>query len=217
MSIRVLLVDDHQMLCEGLRALLEPEPDIEVVGVASHGREALRMARQLGPDLVVMDIGMAEMNGVEATRELRGQDPQCRVVMLSTYSDSRYVFAALAAGARGYVLKIDAHEELLRAIRSVMRGGNYLSPGITELVVQAGLNAAEGVRSLADQLLSAREREVLQLVAEGRTSSEIATRLHVSTRTVESHRHNLMEKLGLHSVAELTKFAVREGLTTLEL
>jgi DNA-binding NarL/FixJ family response regulator len=214
--IRVVLVDDHQMMRDGLRALLEREPDVQVVGEAGDGRQALKLVQKLAPDAVIMDIGMTEMNGIEATRELLAQQPDCRVVVLSTYADSRYVLGALASGARAYVLKIDAHDELVRALHTVIQGGRYLSPAITDLVVEAGVQGSPAGEDLARRLLTVREIEVLQLVAEGRTSGEIAQRLHVSTRTVETHRRHLMEKLGLRSVAELTKFAVREGLTSLD-
>jgi len=216
MTTRILLVDDHQMLRDGLRGILAAKPGIEVIGEAADGRTAIELARKLVPDVVVMDIGMREMNGIEATRQIKRENPAIRVIVLSTYSDPRYVLSALEAGASGYVLKLSAFDELLRAVGSVSAGKSYWSPEIAEVVVAAKLPGRAARGSAARATLGPREREVLQLLAEGRTSVQIARCLHVSVRTVETHRRNIMRKLGLHSVAELTKFAIREGLTPLD-
>ena len=210
---RVLLVDDHKMMRDGLRALFDPEEGIEVVGEASNGAAAVSQTRDLSPDVVVMDIGMSEMNGIEATRQIADK---ARVIALSTYSDKRYVLRMLDAGAAGYVLKESASDELLRAVRSVSDDKPYLSPAITDTVLNRLTKRLPASDGSADRVLGAREREVLQLLAEGHTSPRIAERLDITTRTVETHRRNIMRKLDIHSVAELTKYAVREGLTSLE-
>src|SRR5687767_1396045 len=215
MKIRVLLVDDHQMMREGLIALLGGASDIDVVGEAADGRTALDLVRTLKPDVVVMDVGMAGLNGVEATRRIRTEHPSARVIALSTHTDARYIHHMLEAGACGYVLKISAHEELLRALRAASRGLTYLSAEIAGLVVQRSTHAHTQAEVSAYTTLGAREREVLQLVAEGKTSSETAQQLHISIKTVETHRRNIAQKLGLRGTAELTKYAVREGLTSL--
>ena len=213
MSIRLLLVDDHRMLREGLRSVFSTAADIEVVGEAEDGRTAVEMVRELAPDVVVMDIGMRELNGIGATRQIRDENPAVKVVVLSTHSDQRYVLRALEAGASGYVLKVSAFDELLNAVRVVSAGKSFLSPDVTDVVVDQWRRSS-APRPSPDVLLGSREREVLQLLAEGLTSLQIGRRLHLSSRTVETHRRNLMRKLGLHNVAELTKYAVREGITT---
>jgi len=215
MAIRVLLVDDHELMREGLRAILERESDIEVVGEASSGREAVAKADSLGPDVVIMDVAMKDMNGIEATRQIRAERPTVRVVALSSHADRRYVAAILEAGASGYVLKADAYDELRRAVHAVAQGRNYLCSEVAGGVIEAAAGSGAPAGSVFTRL-GPREREVLQLLAEGLSSPQIARRLHVATTTIESHRRNLMGKLGLHSVAELTKYAVREGLTSLE-
>lgn len=216
MNIRVLLVDDHRIMLDGLRAVLEKEPDLEVVGDAQNGRLALQAVEKLSPHVVVMDIGMSTMNGIEATREIRLRHPDVRVVALSTYSDKRYVLEMIEAGASAYVLKVAAYDELSRAIRAVSKNQSYLSPEVAGAVVGSYVGRDFPSAASAYKVLGHREREVLQLLAEGKTSSEIGAQLSISTKTVETHRRNLMQKLDLHSVAELTKYAVREGLTTLE-
>ena len=216
MRIRVLLVDDHKLMREGLRALLAEAPDIDVVGEASDGREALDFVRTLQPDVVVMDIGMPELNGIEACRRIRTEHERVKVIALSTHTDKRYVHHMLEAGANGYVLKISAHEELIRAVRAASQGRTYLSPEIAGLVVERSTSANAGRETSAYSTLSSREREVLQLVAEGKTSAETAKEMHISVKTVETHRRNIVQKVGLHGTAELTKYAIREGLTSLE-
>jgi DNA-binding NarL/FixJ family response regulator len=216
MTIRVLLVDDHAMMREGLRSLLSNCPDLEIVGESSDGRAALDLVRTLSPDVVVMDVGMPELNGVEATRRIQAEFEGVKVVALSTHTDKRYVHHMLEAGACGYVLKIAAHAELLQAVRAAALGRSYLSPEIAGLVVKRSTCPHAGGEVTAYSTLGSREREVLQLVAEGKTSSETAKEMHISIKTVETHRRNIAMKLGLHGTAELTKYAVREGLTSLE-
>ena len=215
MSTRILLVDDHVLMREGLRALLSADRENEVVGEASNGREALEMAGRLSPDIVVMDVGMPDLNGFEATRQLSSVSPRSRVIALSTHNDKRYVLAMLESGARGYVVKSAAADELMRAINTVTRNQIYLSPDIAGLVVDSYLGREYPEEGIGASLLGGREREVLQLLAEGKSSPEIAGIMHISVSTVETHRRNIMRKLDIHSVAELTKFAIREGLTQL--
>lgn len=216
MSIRILLADDHKVLRDGLRSILASEEGFEVIGEASDGRTAVEMARSLVPDVVIMDIGMPDLNGVDATRQIRAENPDVKVIGLSMYSDRRYVLGMLEAGASGYVLKAGAYDELRRAVQIVREGKSYLSPDITGVVVEAHKRAAAEPDTSVSTPLGPREREIVQLLAEGHTSPQIAQRLHISTSTVETHRRNIMKKLGLHSVAELTKYAIREGLTSLD-
>jgi DNA-binding NarL/FixJ family response regulator len=216
MTIRVLLVDDHKMMREGLRAVLAAVPDISIVGEASDGRTALDLVRTLTPDVVVMDVGMPELNGVEAARRIQAEHKRVKVIALSTHSDKRYVHHMLEAGACGYVLKIAAHEELVRAVRAAAQGRTYLSPEIAGYVVERSTHPHPGADLSAFSTLGSREREVLQLVAEGKTSAETAREMHISIKTVETHRRNIVQKLGLHGTAELTKYAIREGLTSVE-
>lgn len=215
MAIRVLLVDDHRMVVEGLRALLNGEKDLRVVGLAEDGREAITMSEELSPEVVIMDITMPNLNGIEATAQLVKNCPGSRVLALSTHADGRHVRSMLEAGAYGYVTKEMAGAELIQAIREVGQGRKYLSSDVTESVVDGYVRKVVEDHS-AMTTLGGREREVLQLLAEGLTSGEIASELDISTNTVDTHRRNLMKKLDLHSVAELTKYAVREGLTGLE-
>lgn len=213
--IRVLLVDDHELMREGLRSILERDEDVEVVGEAASGHAAVELARTLGPQVVIMDVAMKDSNGIEATRRIRSECPEVQVIALSSHSDSRYVNAMLDAGACGYVLKANAYDDLRRALAAAQKGRSYLCPDVTEAVV-GSRRRAEGAAAPARAPLSSREREVLQLLAEGLSSPEIGKRLYVATSTVETHRRNVMRKLGIHSVADLTKYAIREGLTSLE-
>ncbi len=214
MSVKILLADDHKIVRDGLRALIEGQPGMEVAGEAENGRAAVRLARDLSPDAVVMDVAMPDLNGIEATRQIVAEGAGARVIALSMHSDRRFVAEMLKAGASGYLLKDCAFEELTQAIQVVMGGQTYLSPGIASVVVEDYVrHAGEGADAVG---LTAREREVLQLLAEGRSTKQIASRLHVSAKTVETHRQRLMEKLNLHSIADLTKYAVRAGLTSLE-
>jgi DNA-binding NarL/FixJ family response regulator len=220
MSIRVVLADDHKIMRDGLKSMLVRQMDIEVVGEAETGREAIDKARELSPDVVVMDIGMRELNGIDATKIMTRDLPSVRVVALSMHSDRRYVSEMLAAGAAAYLLKDSAFDELTVAIRAVAAGRTYLSAGITGGGVEdylRRLSGSEGsVAPAAARGLSAREREVLQLIAEGLSTKEIAAKLHLSVKTVETHRRQMMDKLGIFNIAGLIKFAVREGLASLE-
>jgi two-component system NarL family response regulator len=214
MTVSILLVDDHRMVREGLRAVLERDERYTIVGEAGGGREAVTLAAALKPDVVVMDVAMSDLNGIEATRQIASCAPHARVVALSSHGDRRYVRAILGAGAYAYVLKENASDDLRRAVDSALSGKRYLCAEVTGDVIDSALDKAASADSC--DRLSARELEVLQLIAEGHTSSEISQRLHISTATVETHRRNIMRKLDLHSVAELTKYAVREGVTALE-
>lgn len=213
MTWKVLLCDDHRVLREGLRTLLAQREGVEVVAEASNGREAVALAKSLSPHVVLLDISMPDMNGTEAARLITAECPNTRVIALSVHSDRRYVMGMLRAGASGYLVKSCAFDELTAAIDATCRGESYLSSAVTGVVVD-DLRRGHDADSAASPLTS-REREVLQLVAEGESTKEIALRLHVSVKTVENHRAQIMLKLGLHSVAELTKYAVREGITSL--
>jgi len=215
MSIKVLLADDHRMIREGLRAVLDTEPSIEVVAEADNGRQALELVRDVSPDIMVIDINMPDLNGIDATRRILARYPAVRVIGLSTFTDKRYVLAMLEAGASGYVVKAAAGDDLIRAIQAVAEGGKYVSPEVTGVLIDSHLNRTSSPEEPAGAVLGAREREVLQLLAEGKTTAETAETLHISTSTVETHRRNIMKKLDLHSIAELTKYAILEGLTSL--
>lgn len=216
MAIKVLLADDHIIVREGLRSLLEKDTGVSVICVAQDGREAVQAARDLQPDVVVMDIGMPGLNGIEATRCIMAENDNIRVLVLSMHSARRYVLEALSAGAKGFILKDCASEELGRAIRIVASEGTYLSPKIADIIVKDFMQNVSPATTDSVSLLSNREREVLQLVAEGHNTKEIAFLLGVSVKTVETHRQQIMKKLDLQSVAALTRFAIREGLTPLE-
>lgn len=214
--MNVLIADDHRLFRDGLRTLLEKQADIAVVAETEDGATAVSIAAEARPDLVLMDISMPGMNGMEAARRLLAADPAVKVIMLSMHSDHHFVIEALKSGAVGYVLKDSAFEELLAAIRTVAGGGIFLSRTINDVVVRQYVAAARGREARADSILSPREREVLQLLAEGKTTKETAARLHVSVKTVETHRKQIMDKLDIHSIAELTKYAIRRGLTSLD-
>ncbi len=216
MGIRVVLADDHRIVRHGLRSLLEKERDIEVVAEAANGREAVHLARELRPDVVVMDLSMPDLNGIEATRQVLEEDPDAKVLALSMHSDKRFVAGVLSAGASGYLLKDCALDELVRAIRTVAVNQTYLSPSIAGVVVQGYTQQIRDKDVPLASSLSPREQEVLQLMAEGKPVKEIASTLNLSVKTVETHRHQIMSKLGVYSVAELTKYAIREGLTSLD-
>jgi len=216
MSIRILLADDHKIVRDGLQALIAQEADMEVVAEGATGRDAVAQAASIRPDVAVLDISMPDLNGIEATRQILAHTPGARVIALSMHADRRFVMEMLRAGAVGYLLKDSAFEELARAIRAVAAGQIYLSPGITGVVVQDYLTPAAAGERGAYAALTGREREVLQLLAEGRSTKEAALRLHVSDKTIESHRRQIMIKSKVRSVAELTKYAIREGITSLE-
>lgn len=218
MSIRILIADDHAVVRQGLCSLLGQEPGMTVVGEVADGRSAVRLSTELAPDVVIMDITMPDMNGIEATHQIKTTSPGIKVVALSIHSDRRMVARMLAAGASAYLTKDSPFEELTRALRTVIGNQTYLSPPIADTVtkeyVRRLLKEDESSSPAPD--LSEREREVLQLLAEGNSTKQVASELHVSDKTVETHRRQIMRKLNLHSLAKLTKFAIREGLTSLE-
>ena len=214
-KIKVLIADDHQIFRDGLRSLLGKEPEVEVVGEAEDGRTILRMVREAVPDLVIMDVAMPDLNGIEATRQIVADFPKIKVIALSMHDDRRFVINMLKAGASGYLLKDCAFRELALAIHVVAKTKKiYLSPGITDIVVENFVTGSPTAESLIYSVLTSRECEVLQLIAEGQTSNQIAKILCVSVKTIETHRHTIMQKLKKKSIADLTKFAIREGLTT---
>jgi DNA-binding NarL/FixJ family response regulator len=215
MKIRVLLADDHKIVRDGLRALIDHRDDMQVVAEAETGREALHLARKHHPDIVVMDISMPDLNGMDATRLILEENPGLKVVALSMHSDRQYVDGMLRAGVSGYLLKDCAAGELIQCIHIVRADRICLSPGIAGFLVDQYLRKDRCDPPDAGPQLSDREREVLQLIAEGRSTRDIADLLHISVKTVETHRKNIMQKAGLHSVAELTKLAIRQGLTSL--
>lgn len=213
MTIRIMLVDDHKIFREALKGILEREHDISLVGEANDGAEAIPLAQKLHPDVVLMDIGMPVMGGIETARALITDQPGIKIIALSTYSDRRIVLQMLDTGARGYVVKSAGRDELLRGIRSVSHGRTYLCPDASGVLVDS-VRTRNPMEPFSRERLGRREREVLQLLADGHTSPEIGKRLHIATSTVEVHRRNIMRKLELHSIAELTKYAIRNGLTS---
>jgi len=213
MPIRILIADDHGVVAEGLKQLVEAEADMQVVALVGDGREAVQQARDSQPDVVLMDLSMPELNGADATRAILQRDPKCRVIVLSMYAQREYVRRALKAGAAGYVVKRSAAKEVVEAIRAVHAGQRYLSPRVADVVLEDYTDDKQD-----DPLarLSAREREVLQLLAEGRTGAEIAQRLSLSQKTVETYRARLVEKLGIRDLAGLVRFAIQRGLVSLD-
>lgn len=215
MSVGILLVDDHEVMCEGLRALLRKQPDMEVIGHAADGRSAVQMARELSPDVVIMDIGMPNLNGIDATRQVLAECPNAKVIMLSTYLDGSLIAKALKVGASGYVAKSSAFAELIEGINAMAENRTYLCSKAAKVVFSDYVKMLSNPEWSWDEGLTRREREVLQLVAEGKTTKGIAAILHISVKTVDSHREHIMDKLNIHNVAGLTKYAIREGLTFL--
>ncbi len=215
MKIKIFLVDDHNVMREGLKLLLERERDFEVLAEADNGRTAVSMVKKLRPDLVIMDISMPDMNGIEATQKIISENPKTQVIALSMYSDKRFVEGMFKAGVSGYLLKNCIARELVTAIRLIAEGQIYLSPKIAGTVVEGYLSNLSKGKYNTGPTLTPREREILQLISEGLSSKEISDKLHVSPKTVDAHRHNIMEKVGVRSIAELTKYAIREGLTSL--
>lgn len=209
-KIRILLADDHAVVRQGFKLILGQQADMEVIGEAADGGDAVRLAHELKPNLVIMDIGMPGMNGVEATRRIMENDPECRVLILSMHKDAVYVRETLRAGAKGYLLKDSIDHDLLRAVRAVARGDGFLSPEVSGTVLQ---DYQHQVEDPFDQL-TAREREVLQMLAEGKVAKEIASALDISVYTVDAHRGRIMKKLGLKSGTELVRYAMRKGLIT---
>ncbi len=217
MTIKIMLADDHQIVRQGLRNLLAGEPDMQVVAEADNGRKVLPLVEKFAPDIVIMDITMPGLNGIEATRQILAERTGVKVIALSMHSDSLFVLNMLKAGASGYLLKDCALEDLVRAIRTVMGNKTYLSPGISDVVIRDFVSGWDhAIPAGAFSVLTAREREVLQLMAEGKSTNQIADCLCVSVKTVESHRKQIMSKSGIRSVAELTKYAIRQGLTSLD-
>lgn len=215
-KIRILLADDHNIVRQGLRSLIENERGLEVVGQANNGRKTIRLAKELEPDLIVMDVSMPDLNGIEATRKIVQYNENIKVLGLSMHSDRRFVAGLLDAGASGYILKDAAFDELAHAISAVAAGGTYISPSIAGAVIRDYLRRLSENDFSRAAILTPRETEVLQLLAEGKSTKDIADILNVSSKTVETYRRLLMNKLNLHSIAELTKFAIREGLTNLD-
>jgi DNA-binding NarL/FixJ family response regulator len=217
MKVRILLADDHKIMREGLKALLGKRSSVEVIAEAENGIETLEIARRERPDVIVMDIAMPDINGIEVTRQLKAELADIKIIALSMHSDRRFVSEILKAGAAAYVLKQAAFEDLEKAIKAVMLNRTFLSADILESVVSEYVSQLSTSEYDAYRQLSDRERQVLQLLAEGNSTKEIAFKLHVSVKTIESHRQNIMNKLGIRTLAGLTKFAVREGLTSLDL
>jgi DNA-binding NarL/FixJ family response regulator len=217
MGTRIILADDHTIVRHGLRRLLEQEVNMEVVAETKDGHSTVELVRELSPDLVIMDIGMPDLNGIDATRQITRDFPRVKVIGLSMHSGKKFVVEMLKAGASGYLLKDCALEELTTAIKTVTAGKTYLSPAITDVVVENYVRSSTEKERSAFSLLSQREREVLQLMTEGKTTKQIALHLHISPKTVEGHRLRLMDKLNIDNVAHLTKYAIQEGLTSPEL
>ena len=212
-NLRIVLAEDHTILREGLRALLSANPDFEIIGEAQDGREAVRCVEKLEPDLLLMDLSMPRMSGMDAIREIKKRYPEIKIIALTVHKTEEYLLNTLQAGADGYVLKDATHDELVLAIQNVMGGKSYLSPGVSEKVIEGYLEGRESNRSMSPwERLSQREREVLKLIAEGYKNKEIAEDLCISLKTVEKHRANLMKKLDLHNAAALTVYAVQKGL-----
>ncbi|HPC97113.1 MAG TPA: response regulator transcription factor [Sedimentisphaerales bacterium] len=217
MSIRIIVADDHTIVRHGLTKLLQQERDVEVIAQAQNGHATLDLARELSPDVIVMDVGMPDLNGIDATQQILRENPNIKVLALSMHAGKKFVMAMLKAGASGYLLKDCALEELTTALQTVISGRIYLSPAITDIVVDSYVRQPAEAEPSAFSLLSQREREVLQLMAEGNTTKQIALRLHISPKTVEGHRLRLMSKLNIDNIAQLTKYAIQEGLTSAEL
>jgi two-component system response regulator NreC len=216
MKPTVLLVEDHTLVRSGIRSLLDGSGEVQVIGEAGDGRSALLLCEALHPSIVLTDVEMRELNGIETTRQIKALHREIMVIMLSMHGDPQYVFESLRAGASGYVLKDAAFTELLVAIRTVTEGRRYLSPPLGDVVMEDYVRRATGKQSATElEKLSAREREILQLVAEGHSSAQVGALLHISVRTVDTHRFNVMQKLSIHSIAGLTKFAIANGLTSL--
>ena len=216
MSTRIIIADDHTIVRHGLAKLIEAEKDMEVIAQTENGIATVELARELSPDVVVMDVAMPDLNGIDATQQILRENPKIKVLALSMHSGKKFVIAMLQAGATGYLLKDCALEELTTAIHTIIDGKTYLSPSITDIVVQNYIRTTERQDRSAFSVLSQREREVLQLIAEGNTTKQIALRLHISPKTVEGHRLRLMNKLDIDNVAQLTKYAIQEGLTSAE-
>jgi two-component system response regulator NreC len=214
--MRIIIVDDHGIVREGLKSLLQNQPDMEVIGEGQDGQVAVELVKELSPDIVILDMSMPNLNGIEATRFILQQSPDIRVVILSMHSDRHIVKETLEAGASAYVLKSNIFDEMLRALETVTEGRRYLSPRITDVVVDDYVGKSPEGEIAKIPKLTSRERQMIQLLAEGKTIKEIANILHISPKTADSNRRQIMNKLDFSSVAELTKYAIREGLTSLE-
>lgn len=213
-KIRVLLAEDHTIVRQGIAALLRTESDMEVVGEASNGMEAIELAKKLGPDVILMDIGMRQLNGLEATREIKKLFPSMKILVLTMHDNEEWILQILRAGASGYLIKDLAMTDLISALRAVYQGDSYLSPSISKMVIEEYIRKAElGERKGAEDLLSGREREILQLIAEGNSIPQISNLLCISKKTVEAHKTHIMEKLNIHDKVGLIKYAIRTGLT----
>jgi len=214
MSIRILLADDHKIFREGMRSLLEKEPNMVVVGEAGNGKDTVRLVQELLPDVVIIDITMPDLNGIDATQQLKKKAPNTKVLCLSQHSERNFVLAMFEVGASGYLLKDSAFDELTRAIYAVYSKKIYISPQIAHYIIDESL-ARASERKVSSAVLTSKEREVLQLIAEGKSTKQIALRLNRSMKTIETHRRQISKKLNIHSIAELTKYAISEGLTSL--
>lgn len=216
MSISIVLADDHLISREGLRSLLDRQEEFSVVAEAEDGKQAVSLVQELRPDVLIIDISMPVLNGIEATRQIAKLEPRTKVIILSMHSEKKYVSEALKAGASGYIVKVGNFRELTYAIKAVLDGHTYLSPRVTGMLVEEHVNPSSSRESSAFAALSSRETEVLQLLVEGKNAKEIADEVHLSVKTVETHRRNAMNKLGVNNLADLIKLAIREGITTLE-
>ena len=214
--ISIILVDDHVIMRDGLRHLLSSESDIEVIGEAANGREAVKLVLSKKPDIVIMDIAMQDMNGIEATRQIKNENPDVKVIALSMHSERQIVVGVFRAGASGYLLKESSSLELVDAIRTIHLGRKYLSQKISDIVLQEISDVKKDTGEIGVEILTNRECEILQLISEGNSTKKIADILFISPKTVESHRANIMDKLDMHNIPELTKYAIRAGLTSLE-
>jgi len=214
--IKIVLADDHTIVRQGLRSILEQQAGINVVAEAQNGREAVRLTEQLRPDVVVMDFSMPDLNGLEATRQIKQRVPDTRVLILTRHADQEHVKSILKAGASGYLVKKSAVEELVIAIQAVHRGDSYLDPSISKMIIKESLNPAAGEKKSREVKLTSRQYEVLQLIAEGHPNREIASRLNISVKTVENHRANIMRSLDLRSTADLIQYAIRKGIISLD-
>ncbi len=215
-TIKVVLADDHTIVRQGLRSILEQQAGIEVIAEAENGREAVQITEKMKPDVVVMDFSMPDLNGLEATRQIKLRVPETKVLILTRHSDQEYVKSILSAGASGYLVKNSAAEELVIAIQAVQRGDSYLDPLISKTIIEGYLNPFAGENKTLEIKLTPRQSEVLQLIAEGQPNREIASRLHISVKTVENHRTNILKKLNLHSTADLTQYAIRKRIISLD-
>ena len=217
-KIRVLIADDHTIVRKGLCAILEGDKEIEVVGDAENGREAIKKVEQVQPDIVLMDITMPGLNGLETTRQLKKRHPKTKILILTMHDNEEYIFETLRAGASGYLVKRTAPDELISAIHAVNRGESFLSPSISKRVIEGYIRVGQSEQEEDEpfEKLTDREREVLQLIAEGRVNREIAELLHISIKTVETHRSHIIEKLNIRNIAELTQYAIRKGLISLD-